>query len=764
MSTEKKIGKDIFTFDGIVKIIKANWPWFLASILLFGILGGLYIYIKPKYYETKANVVIAQDNSQSSMMSEVADLGVMFGSAGNVDDEIFIISSHAVYKNVAKNLGVNKMHWVREGLKKKFMYKGYPVEIYPQPGMLDTLAHSLKFKIKVDSKERVDITMKFKYHTLAKVKDATFPVSFDTPYGNFLITKTDAMPVGEPVNTSVLLMGYDDTAEYLATTIKSVIPSRRSNVISLSMISPSTPYAKAVLNEVISEYNRRGIEVSNQKNQKTESFIDERISLVFQDLNDTEKKIQEYQEKHGSISLTDLEYNYKIRSEVETRLFNAQTQGELMSVAEDFLSNPDNAYELIPTSLEGIHSLQGAIAAYNTLIMKRIRLLNNAKDNNMALTQVIQQIDASRKNIQESIAKARKSNEVLIGELTRKANSTLNSFGNMPEHERMFTDLYRERQVKAEIYVFLLKRREETAMMIANAIPKAEIIDEAYQLSEPAGRSPIILLGAFLFLGFCLPLGLFIFLRMIRTKFNSREEVENMVDVPVLGEVALEESSGAVIANSRSSNAELFRLMRANLQFVLNGTEDKVVLVTSTTSGEGKSFVSVNLAASLALLDKKVLLIGMDIRKPMLAEYLNITDSQKGLTQYLSSPDVKLEDIICHEPNINNLDVITAGPIPPNPAELLNSQVVDELFVELRKMYDYIIVDTAPVGMVSDTFTLDRIADAAIYVVRINCTLIKDLKFVDTIYNDARLKKLSLVVNGTKLKKGYGYGYGNNHK
>lgn len=252
--------------------------------------------------------------------------------------------------------------------------------------------------------------------------------------------------------------------------------------------------------------------------------------------------------------------------------------------------------------------------------------------------------------------------------------------------------------------------------------------------------------------------------RLLRSKFETKDEVETLTNIPILGEMCTNKSGNSLVVkpNGSSTAGELFRLIRANLQFVLNGKDDKVVLMTSTISGEGKSFISINLASSLAMLNKRVLLMGMDIRSPKLAEYLSL-NSRHGLTEYLSTDDITLNDIILKEPVQHNMDVIVAGPVPPNPAELLASQRVDDLFAQLRTMYDYIIVDSAPVGMVSDTFSLARVSDATVYVCRANYTSMRDVKFFNNVYSENRLRKMALVVNGTNAKKGYGYGYGQDY-
>jgi capsular exopolysaccharide synthesis family protein len=430
-------------------------------------------------------------------------------------------------------------------------------------------------------------------------------------------------------------------------------------------------------------------------------------------------------------------------------------------MTSDFLANPNNAYELIPTNVSN-GTVQGGIDSYNSLVMQRMRLLAYAKPDNNTIKLLSEQIDAMRKNITTSINRAYKDLEVTMRDLRTEQATTMGKLSDVPTQEREFLDMKRQQAVKQELYVFLLKRREETAMMLANAVPKGIIVDDAYTLSEPIGlgKKAILFLG--LLLGLFLP-PVYIYLsKLLRNKFDTRQDVEKIIDAPILGEICNDRSGEALVVSSISTTSccELFRLLRTNLLFVLNDVNDKVVLMTSTTSGEGKSFIATNLAATLSLLNKKVLLVGMDIRNPQLAQYLKI-NPRFGLTQYLSSSEINLDDIITPLPGNNNLSVIVAGPVPPNPAELLTSHRVDELFTTLRERYDYIIVDTAPVGMVSDTFTLDRIADATVYVCRANYTPTNEFRsMVEDIHENNRLKKLSVVVNGTASKRVYTYGYG----
>ena len=308
-----------------------------------------------------------------------------------------------------------------------------------------------------------------------------------------------------------------------------------------------------------------------------------------------------------------------------------------------------------------------------------------------------------------------------------------------------------------------MQKYEENALTLAITSPKGQIVDRAFNYNKPSSLSTSMLLIIGFIIGLIIPSAYLYIKFLFRTKFSSREELEQITRVPILGEVCVNYSKERVVVKEgdTSSIAELFRLMRTNLQFLLTGKQDKVILLTSSVSGEGKSFVSVNLSISLSLLKKRTIIIGLDIRNPQLAEYMNIK-SRWGITNYLASEDVTIDDIIVPS-NINPmLDVIVAGPIPPNPAELLLNQRLDNLFAELRERYDYIIIDSAPVGMVSDTFSLTRVSDTTVYVCRANYTQRDHIRYCNTIVGENRLRNVSLVINATTAKQGYGYGYNQN--
>lgn len=750
--------KSSFSLSSLIKDCRDKWYWFAISVVIFLILGLLYVRISKTIYQVQANLLISQDDGTPGL-SNLTDL---FGSSGDVDDEIFVVASHTVYHDVVRDLQLNKTHSVKTGfLKRQVLFQDFPVDVLMNEDMADTLKTSLLFKLKIDEKGIADLVVKDSEKKILELSGKKLPLNIKTPYGNFQIVKTPQYVEGEPLNTTISVAGYHAAAEVLSHQVLADFASKKSNVINLSLNTFDPEYGKKIINDIITKYNDYGIRQKNLQSEQTLEFVDSRIRLLAGDLNDAESSIQTYKEKEGIVDVqAETSYQMSKKSSYDNQAVAAETSLELIKMTRDYICDPANEYNLIPV-MGAIGEAQSLINAYNGLVMQRMNLEKTASANNIALKQLTEQLAAQRKNINITLDKMYETAKIKLNDLRAEANLAQAKLSNVPTQEREFLNMKRQQEVKQQLYLFLLQQREQTAMIMSNTVAKGVIIDEAFTLNKPVSLgSKVILFIAFL-LGLAVPAGLIYLIKLLRSKFSTREEVERITNVPILGEVCTVNSSSPLVitATTTSSCAELFRLIRTNLQFVLNGNTDKVLLMTSTVAGEGKSFISINLAASLALLKKKVLLIGMDIRNPQLDNYLSLNAS-RGLTNYISSDSISIDDIILTNPLGNNVDIITAGPIPPNPGELLLSEKVDNLFNEMRARYDYIVVDSAPVGMVSDTFSLTRISDATVYVCRANYTDVKDLKYLNDIHAEGRLKKLALVINGVATKRGYGYGYG----
>lgn len=759
----KNKNSDFIDVRAIAQDFISKWYIFVISVIVCVALGWLFTKINPPKYAVKANVLITQEEQGGALMKSMGGLGDLFGSRAKVDDEIFVISSHSLYRDVARDLGLNKVHYVKKNLlTNKFAYDDFPIDIIPAPGVVDTLRTSLSFDIKVNAKGLASVKVKARKETLADVKDRSLPVSLTTPFGNFVVDTTAAYAPGKKVNTSISIIGYDAAAEIMAKSVTTSIGSKRSNAIRLGITTVNIDYGKDVLNEILKKYNERGIVEKNLQGEKTAEFIDSRLAIISDDLMESESEIQSYKEKNGIIDVSaEAYYQTQLRGEIDKELVKAETEAEIIKMASDFISQKSNEFSLVPVATDN-KGLQDAIKEYNNLLLQRMTLAANAKANNKALQLLDEKIAVMRESITVSINRAYENAMAGVRELKSKMNTTMGRLGTVPSQEREFINMRRQHDVKQQLYLFLLQRREETAMMLANATPKGLIVDEAFALIEPVnlGKNKVLAISAFL--GLLLGFLIIYAQKILRTKFATRDELAALTDAPILGEISKSRSTDVLVVKPKttSSTAELFRLVRSNMLFILGEPSNKVVLMTSTKSGEGKSFISINLAASLAMLGKKVLLVGLDIRRPRLAEYLNMQPNP-GFTNYIAGAgQVSLEQIIHKNALIEGMDIVFAGPVPPNPSELLSSDKVDQFFKEMRESYDYIIIDSAPVGMVSDSFSLARVADATVYVCRAEFTTKSDIRMFEDIYDNKRLPNVALVLNGTMAKQGYGYGYG----
>ncbi len=755
---------DFIDLGAILNACRKKWYVFVICVFCTVGIAAVYIRKHNPEYMVCANMMITSDKASGGMMEGLSSL---FGSGANVDDELFAVSSHSVLRDVVKKLNLNKHHITKTGfLKSRFDYKGFPIDVLYHPALTDTLRTTLVFTVKVNDEGKVNVKMDARGETVVKIKDAKFPVAVKSPFGEFTIVSTPELPTDEATKETIILYGYDKAAEILADDLSIYIPSRRADVIAMNLVSENTSYATDVLNSLIELYNLRSIRMDNNKNQKTLDFLNERLALLTDDLSEVEGNIENLKSKQGIVDLeAEVQYQFVKKGQLESELVAEETKHEILKLIRDFLTDPDNALSLVPAGLVSQSQGDGggqAINSYNELLLQRMRIASTAQPGNAALKTIDGQLAAMRTNLVTTLSKSLETSQLALNELRGKFGSTNASLGHVPNQERVMRDILRQREIKEQIYIFLLKEREQIAMLLANGNEKGKVIDEAYALTESVGMSKKMIIAIAGFLGVLLALLIIYMQNVLRTKFATKDELSSLTSAPVLGEISLSRSGEVLVVKPKttSSTAELFRLVRSNLLFILGDPSNKVVLMTSTKSGEGKSFISINIAASLAMLGKKVLLVGLDIRKPRLAEYLNMPPTP-GFTTYIAGGSQQgLDKIVHKDALLPGMDIIFAGPVPPNPSELLVSDKVDEFFKTMREHYDYIIIDSAPVGMVSDSLALARVADATVYVCRANYTTKSDIRLFTDLYDNKRLPKVGLVLNGTTAKQGYGYGYG----
>ena len=756
---------DSIDFTSIIKGYIKHWKLFIATIFVCGVIGFIYIWIVPPSYKIIANVLVKQQSSDggNGNMQNILMRSFGGGGSGNVDDEIYVITSHTNLTNTVKLLGLNRVHYIKKNpIKKIDAYDNYPVDVYAPESMIDTLSVPAIFKVNVTKEGEITVNTKIAKYKEKKKADK-FPVAIETPYGLFTLTTTENYVPGEKLKTEILVAGYGMVAEDWASMLESYVPNKRTNLISLSVTDANIQRGKDFLNTLIDLYNLQGLENKNIEATKTGEFIDERLSIISKELYDIETEIEKYKVDNKILDvIEDARAAYSKREHYSDIQLQAEMRNHIVAIVEEFINNPENKNSLL-ISTSGVVG-DSEIAKYNNLLIARRELLRSAKPDNPVIKKLDDQIDLAWQNIKDFIAASKEEKEVSLNDVRQLEAEMQTKVSEAPAREKEYLNMKRQQAIKSELFMFLLQRREDNLITLAANTPKGQIVDPAYNLNKPVSLPKKIILLVWLCLGFAIAAGYLYIKDLFKTKFSTREELEKLTALPLLGEVSVNDTGRNIVVSSgdNTSISELFRLIRSNLQFILSNGE-KVMLVTSSISGEGKSFISCNLAASLALTGKRVVVVGLDIRQPKLGEYLNI-GGRAGVTNYLASNSVSINDIIHKEPFAAGLDIILAGPVPPNPAELLLSDRLEELFKELKKKYDYVIIDSAPVGMVSDTFSIDRISDICIYVCRADYTEKDNIRYAEKLSGDKKLKKLYLVLNATNTKKGYGYGYGDNKK
>ena len=544
--------------------------------------------------------------------------------------------------------------------------------------------------------------------------------------------------------------------------------SKTTSVAVISLKNSSLQRGQDFINQLLEMYNRNTNNDKNEIAQKTAEFIDERIGIISKELGSTEANLESFKRDAG---ITDLTSEAQIalagNAEYEKKSVENRTQISLVNDLRKYLRG--NEYEVLPSNV-GLQdvALIGAIERYNEMLMERKRLLRTSTENNPTIVNLDTSIRAMKANVQATLEGTLQGLMITKESLDREASRYSRRISNAPGQERAYVSIARQQEIKAGLYLMLLQKREENAIALAATANNAKIIDEAIADDIPVSpkRSMIYLIA--LVLGIGIPVGIIYLIELTKFKIEGRADVEKLTSVPVVGDIPLTDEKNdkngsiAVFENKNNLMSETFRNIRTNLQFMLDN-DQKVILVTSTVSGEGKSFVSSNLAISLSLLGKKVVIVGLDIRKPGLNKVFQLSNKERGITQYLSNPETDLMELVQPSDVNKNLFILPGGTVPPNPTELLARNGLDRAIETLKKNFDYVILDTAPIGMVTDTLLIGRVADLSVYVCRADYTHKAEYTLINELSFEKKLPNLCTFINGVDLKKrkyGYYYGYG----
>ena len=758
-----------------------HWPWFVGAVVACLIAAWVYLHVSTPVYNISATVLIKDDKKGGSagMLSGLESLGLdgMISSSQNIDNEIEVLRSKTIVKEVVEDLGLYISYTDEDEFPSRNMYKTSPVQVSLTPQEADLLEEPMIVKMALQPQGSMDVTVKIDDDEYQKHFEK-LPAVFPTDKGTlaFFLTPDSVLSSKRTLEETTNL---EKTTRNITATINKPLAvakwccknmtieptSKTTSVAVISLKNSNVQRGKDFINKLLEMYN---INTNNDKNevaQKTAEFINERIGIISKELGSTEKDLESFKRGAGITDLTsDAQIALTGSAEYEKKRVENQTQINLLQDLQKYMQN--EGYEVLPSNI-GLQDLNlaAAINRYNDVLVERKRLLRTSTENNPTIINLDTSISAMKENVQVSLDRVLRGLFITKADLDREASRYSRRISEAPGQEREFVSIARQQEIKAGLYLMLLQKREENAITLAATANNAKIIDEAIADDAPvAPRSKITYLIA-LILGVGIPVGVIYLLELTKFKIEGRADVEKLTSAPIVGDIPLtDEKQGAIAVFENQNNlmSETFRNVRTNLQFML-GNGKKVILVTSTVSGEGKSFISGNLAISLSLLGKKVVIVGLDIRKPGLNKVFNISKREQGITQYLANPEKNLMDLVQLSDVSKSLYILPGGTVPPNPTELLARDGLDKAIETLKKNFEYVILDTAPVGMVTDTLLIGRVADLSVYVCRADYTRKNEYTLINELIDGNKLPNLCTVINGLDLKKrkyGYYYGYG----
>lgn len=752
-----------------------HWPWFVVSIIICIACAWGYLRLTTPIYNISATVLIKDEKKGggASMSSDLEKMGLegFVSSSSNVDNEIEVLRSKSLAREVVNNLGLFVTYMDEDEFPSKELYHTSPVLVSLTHQEADKLPGRMEINMILQPTGALGVQITVGEKEYRKQFDK-LPAVFPTDEGTIaFFANNDTLSAVCPENitkerhiTAFINRPFSVLKEYVSSL--SIAPtSKTTSVVVISLENTNTRRGRDYINKLLEMYNINANNDKNEVAQKTAEFIDERIGIISKELGSTEQDLENFKRSAG---ITDLSSEAQIaltgNAEYEKKRVENQTQINLVIDLQRYMKG--NEYEVLPSNI-GLQDAAsaGAIDRYNQMLVERKRLLRTSTENNPTIINLDTSIRAMRTNVQATLDATLKGLQITKEDLAREASRYSRRINDAPTQERQFVSIARQQEIKSGLYLMLLQKREENAITLAATANNAKIIDEALADDNPISPKKTIVYLAALVLGVGFPVGVIYLIGLTKFKIEGRADVEKLTSLPVVGDIPLaDEKTGsiAVFENQNNLMSETFRNVRTNLQFMLENGKN-VILVTSTISGEGKSFISANLAISLSLLGKKVVIVGLDIRKPGLNKVFNIPKKEHGITQYLTNTTANLMDFVQPSDINKNLFILPGGTVPPNPTELLARGGLEKAIETLKANFDYVILDTAPVGMVTDTLLIGRVADLSVYVCRADYTHKAEFTLINELAENNKLPNLCIAVNGLDLnsrKYGYYYGYG----
>ncbi|MBU8883095.1 polysaccharide biosynthesis tyrosine autokinase [Kaistella sp. DKR-2] len=738
------------------------WPLFSGSLLLALFGAWLYLRYATPQYMSKASLYVKSASAKSGEIMGLQDFQNMALPSGlmsnEVDNEISVVKSKPLILSVVKSLGL-EVKVINEGnVKEAELYETSPVKgsilSLVNPRAFSSYSYTI-FPLGADQ---------FKLKDSHKEISGTYGVPVKTPFGSFVLNRNPGVTFSKSLTLSIVNPRV--VADKIEASLNVVVPQKKSSIMELSRIGTNPIRSEDILNELMKQYNIDAIKDKNAEALNTASFIDERLNLITRELGGIESQKENFKEANKIADLqAQAQLSLQNASENTKKMMEVGTQLEMVDSVLKIANSSAND-QLLPTNVGMPAGLDNVINEYNQLVLTRNRTLRQATPSNPAVQQFNRDIASMRELIRDNLRKSRTSLQISMGQIQNQINKSGADITKFPQQERVFRSIERQQNLKEALFLYLLQKREETSIALSVNTPKAKIVNPAYTVAVPvAPKGNIVYLAAAL-LGLLLP-GAFLYTRFaLDTYVHSRRQIrEALPEIPVVGEIpnAGDQENALVRTNDFSSFAEAFRIMLTNIKFVLTPPpvgSAGVILVSSSVKGEGKTTISVNTALSIAQ-TRKVLLVGADIRNPQFKRFMDL--SSKGLSDYLASGDERISQYIEPSGLSKNLDVIPSGSIAPNPTELLAGRRFETMLQELKPQYDYIVIDTAPMLMVSDTFNLLPYMDLLLYVMRAEHTDKDMFEFADRIHRENAKGKFAVVLNDVRsihLSYGNKYGYG----
>lgn len=759
-----------------------HWPWFVGAVLVCLIGAWIYLRMATPVYNISATVLIKDDKKGGNTggMAGLEELGLsgLISSSQNIDNELEVLRSKTLVKEVVNQLNLYVSYTDEDEFPSKNMYKTSPIIVSLTPQEAEKLSDPMIVEMSLYPQGSLDVGVTIgdkEYQKHFEKLPAVFPMDegtlafFQSP--DSLMANKDTTEESSAQNVRRITAKINSPMKVARVYCENLTiepTSKTTSVAVISLKNSSLQRGQDFINQLLEMYNRNTNNDKNEIAQKTAEFIDERIDIISKELGNTEANLENFKRNAG---ITDLTSEAQIaltgNAEYEKKRVENRTQISLLEDLRKYIRG--NEYEVLPSNV-GLQdaALVATIERYNEMLVERKRLLRTSTENNPAIVNLDTSIRAMKSNVQATLDGTLQGMLITKADLDREANRFSRRISDAPGQERQFVSIARQQEIKAGLYLMLLQKREENAIALAATANNAKIIDEAIADDIPVSPKRKIIYLIALVLGVGIPVGIIYLIGLTKFRLEGRADVEKLTTVPIVGDIPLtdekneKDGSIAVFENQNNLMSETFRNIRTNLQFMLQN-DKKVILVTSTVSGEGKSFISANLAISLSLLGKKVVIVGLDIRKPGLNKVFRLSTKEKGITLYLANPDTDLMSLVQPSDVNKNLSILPGGTVPPNPTELLARDGLDKAIEILKKNFDYVILDTAPVGMVTDTLLIGRVADLSVYVCRADYTHKVEYTLINELAEEKKLPNICTVINGVDLKRrkyGYYYGYG----